>query len=398
MSRNIDPGGGSYLTAANTGVNFTTAMTVSLWVRLDGVVSGDYFFSRAINSPQRFGFGMYASGTTTFGAFLGNGGSGATHITGGVPRLGIWQHIVFTVAGGNSKSLYVDGKLVAAAAGGNSLTATVDPLTFGNWADHSSGDAMDGQIAEVAVWNDTLTYAEVARLYRGDDPKLLRAGNMRGYWPLNDADIGIDMSIFACHATPTLVGIDEPPIYRRPPLAAFDILNTGPGPFSPDEMFPSLIEPVTTLFVPMVVPGAPAYAPFIASATTLYAPSVAAATYAPFIDETTQVYEPTMRRASLVGPFIAPATVLLQPRVARQLVNVSPPAISGTAQEGQQLEGSPGVWSGTEPITYEYQWRRCDSGGASCVNITGATSPWYIVQTADIGGTLRVQVTAEQTA
>ena len=48
-------------------------------------------------------------------------------------------------------------------------------------------------------------------------------------------------------------------------------------------------------------------------------------------------------------------------------VNRSAPTISGTPTQGQTLTANPGTWNGTPPITYGYQWRRCDSAGANCV-------------------------------
>src|SRR5207253_2647751 len=78
-------------------------------------------------------------------------------------------------------------------------------------------------------------------------------------------------------------------------------------------------------------------------------------------------------------------------------VSTSLPAISGVAQDGQTLTASTGTWSGS-PTGYAYQWQRCDSSGGSCAAISGATSPSYAAQTADIGSTLRVAVTASNTA
>src|SRR5581483_11647622 len=45
------------------------------------------------------------------------------------------------------------------------------------------------------------------------------------------------------------------------------------------------------------------------------------------------------------------------------------------------------------PTSFTYQWRRCDSAGATCADIAGATAQTYVLQAADIGTTLRVVVT-----
>ena len=74
--------------------------------------------------------------------------------------------------------------------------------------------------------------------------------------------------------------------------------------------------------------------------------------------------------------------------------NVTPPTISGTAQEGQTLKANPGTWSGTPPIDYSYQWRRCGPVGGNCSNIPKATDNIYTLGSADVGHTLRVVVTA----
>ena len=81
---------------------------------------------------------------------------------------------------------------------------------------------------------------------------------------------------------------------------------------------------------------------------------------------------------------------------AQPPANVVRPSVSGTAQQGQTLTGNPGSWSGTQPITYAYQWRSCDSRGASCVDITGATATTYVPTASDVGHGLRVFVTARR--
>src|SRR5262249_5192740 len=86
------------------------------------------------------------------------------------------------------------------------------------------------------------------------------------------------------------------------------------------------------------------------------------------------------------------------PAPATAPANTSPPTIAGSAQDGLTLTASPGSWSGTTPITFGYQWRRCDSPGANCIDTAGATAGTYTLTTADVGSTLRVRVTASNTA
>jgi hypothetical protein len=75
-------------------------------------------------------------------------------------------------------------------------------------------------------------------------------------------------------------------------------------------------------------------------------------------------------------------------------VNTSAPVISGTPRVGHVLTASTGGWSGN-PTGYTYIWQRCAS---SCEVISGAVSSSYSVQSADLGYTLRVLVTASNSA
>ena len=77
-------------------------------------------------------------------------------------------------------------------------------------------------------------------------------------------------------------------------------------------------------------------------------------------------------------------------------LNGSAPLIYGTPQNGQTLNADPGSWSGTNPLNYAYQWQRCNSSGASCSPIAAGTA--YTATGADVGSTLRLAVTATNTA
>jgi hypothetical protein len=75
-------------------------------------------------------------------------------------------------------------------------------------------------------------------------------------------------------------------------------------------------------------------------------------------------------------------------------VPLSLPTISGSLVQGQVVTASAGVW-GNAPYSFAYQWRSCDVNGETCANASGsdATTPTYTIAAADVGKTLRVQVT-----
>jgi hypothetical protein len=76
---------------------------------------------------------------------------------------------------------------------------------------------------------------------------------------------------------------------------------------------------------------------------------------------------------------------------------IAPPA-GGAAHDGQSLSADPGTWNGTGTLTYGYQWQQCDANGANCHDISGANSSTYTPTTNDVGGTVRVVVTATNAA
>src|SRR6476469_3339159 len=74
-------------------------------------------------------------------------------------------------------------------------------------------------------------------------------------------------------------------------------------------------------------------------------------------------------------------------------VNTAPPTVSGTATVGQTLTAGDGTWSNS-PLSYAYQWLRCNGGGNSCVSIASATQKTYVLVAADEGHAIKVRVTA----
>ena len=76
----------------------------------------------------------------------------------------------------------------------------------------------------------------------------------------------------------------------------------------------------------------------------------------------------------------------------------APPVVSGAPVQNAQLSASNGTWANTTPLTYAFQWQRCNTSGTSCTTIAGATRSTYTLVSADVGHTLRVVITANNAA
>jgi len=72
----------------------------------------------------------------------------------------------------------------------------------------------------------------------------------------------------------------------------------------------------------------------------------------------------------------------------------TPPAIAEVLQEGHELTGSAGAWSGSGAMSFTYSWYRCDAAGAHCKVIGGARSTTYREAAKDVGHTLGFAVHA----
>jgi hypothetical protein len=101
---------------------------------------------------------------------------------------------------------------------------------------------------------------------------------------------------------------------------------------------------------------------------------------------------------SLGRALIVSLAILL---AAPALAAASPPSVLsgpstwGTAVDGEPLGSWEGLWDeGGEATTYARQWLLCDAEGESCEAIDGADGESYEVPAADIGSTLRLDVTA----
>ena len=88
------------------------------------------------------------------------------------------------------------------------------------------------------------------------------------------------------------------------------------------------------------------------------------------------------------------ATALISNPESGRPVNVQPPTISGTATQGSTLRVQPGTWNGLQPITFTFNWLRCDTAGNNCIQQPGFNDDAYVVREGDVGRTIRARVNA----
>ncbi len=77
--------------------------------------------------------------------------------------------------------------------------------------------------------------------------------------------------------------------------------------------------------------------------------------------------------------------------------NTGLPSIGGLLEDGQTLSGAKGTWSGSEP-SFSYQWLLCNGAGSECKEISNATGTTLGLLTSEIGKTVRLAVTAANSA
>jgi hypothetical protein len=108
------------------------------------------------------------------------------------------------------------------------------------------------------------------------------------------------------------------------------------------------------------------------------------------VGHTIKVQETASNAGGSGTPATSSATAVVVPPAPS---NKAPPTIAGTVRAGQTLSEAHGEWT-SGPTSFAYQWLQCDSSGANCKAIAGATSQTYVLAEGDVGHTLAVQETA----
>ena len=158
-------GSSEYVSIANNSAFQPSAFTVQAWVNLDAEANGTtrYFVHR----HKTWYIGMNDNGTKFIGAVRDNNNN-AWHepesTTNPDPDAG-WYHVVLTFENSVSK-LYVNSSDVDTDnRSGWATNSQTTIVAIGAKYNAGTSNFFDGQIDEVAFWNEALTSAEITALY-----------------------------------------------------------------------------------------------------------------------------------------------------------------------------------------------------------------------------------------
>jgi hypothetical protein len=122
-------------------------------------------------------------------------------------------------------------------------------------------------------------------------------------------------------------------------------------------------------------------------------PAALAASYVPVAADVGVILRVSVTASNAGGSASATSapTTAVEPGVPP--TSLSPPTISGVAQDGGSLAATTGTWSGA-PTGYAYQWQRSTDAGLTWTDVTGALASVYFLTAVDVSSSVRVVVTA----
>jgi Ca2+-binding RTX toxin-like protein len=275
-------------------------------------------------------------------------------------------------AGGTSlePSFSANGLRVAYSKGSPSHIFTIQSDTHGGEQPLTSGSASDVEPA-----------------YSPDGSEIAFASNRDGTYDIWT----IDLSSFALQKVTSLSGDEHHPTWS--PTGLTIVFDTGPG----GQLYSVPSDGSATATNLSVVGTDAAFSPdrtkiaFINAAGNLAVMTASAGATPTVIDTTTTNADPDWEAVAPPPPsFSGPPKNTSYPTVNLSSDDTTPVV-------GHFLTASIGTWDGSFPISYKYQWKRCDAAdpvNGVCVEIPGAISSFYTPTTTDFGKRLRVQVTA----
>jgi hypothetical protein len=198
-----------YLSLGNiSSLSSASAFTLSTWVKTS--TNNKYIYS-SYASGLTDSIQMYFHSGGSLRCIVGTGSSWYQIETSSTTLAdGTWKNFTFVFSGGNYLKIYANGsEETTSFVNGTNTVPTTTEANAGNTpriADYvAGGNALDGLIDEVALFNSALSASQITNIYRGEDdggsggtnrvPGDLSTFNPVGWWRMGDNDGGTGTTI-----------------------------------------------------------------------------------------------------------------------------------------------------------------------------------------------------------
>tara|TARA_Y100001951_G_C11259779_1_gene251780 strand:+ start:432 stop:1208 length:777 start_codon:yes stop_codon:yes gene_type:complete len=198
-------GTNDYMDCGNVNdLDSATAFSMSLWVLFGtGEISGKQcFISSGGDTNNHLRLHKGSNHEVRFQVVNAGSGSDISGLTSVVLSENTWHHVAVTYSSGTCK-IYIDASLRNTGTTGSASSTNGDDFSIGRLAPfntHYFGGLMD----EVAIWNATLSDADITAIYNSGAPTDLslaasydtdRTSNLIHWWRMGDNDGGTGTTI-----------------------------------------------------------------------------------------------------------------------------------------------------------------------------------------------------------
>lgn len=132
-----------------------------------------------------------------------------------------WHHIAATFVSPTERSIWIDGGSKVINTDEQDVNFTLLDRIYVGTHKVIGGAYFDGQVAEIAIWKEELTDAQILSLASGNVANNIESEHLKGYWKLvnNYLDsTGLTNTLSVGAGTPFFNSTSNPPIFNYPRL------------------------------------------------------------------------------------------------------------------------------------------------------------------------------------
>ena len=165
----------SFKNAPFLNVSGTPPISIACWVNFVGVTATQYFLN--VNETA-----LRVATSGIISLYVSGGGASvdvscATSVTSS-----IWYHVAGVKAAHNDNKIYLNGVLEKSDS---TLVSSPDFSILNVGSKNDAGaNPFNGSLAEVGIWQDTLTQDDITALAKGFTPIKIKPNTLKAYYPL----------------------------------------------------------------------------------------------------------------------------------------------------------------------------------------------------------------------